>query len=176
MIIIMIIMLVQQHRPRRPRSRWPSLPRLQIRDERLLGLQRREDGCPMSCLPDDSRSVLLTASSAASLQMLSVLTALVLPSRTSLRASCCFRPVGEWPRRFSSICSASQRNSITKSSSHFSAGLKGTVTASNRRESSRRGATCRAEALAASDPSKRRNFERVMASPLATLRNLHRKS
>ena len=44
----MIIMLVQQHRPRRPRSRWPSLPRLQIRDERLLGLQRREDGCPMS--------------------------------------------------------------------------------------------------------------------------------
>jgi len=48
MIIIMIIMLVQQHRPRRPRSRWPSLPRPQIRDERLLGLQRREDGCPMS--------------------------------------------------------------------------------------------------------------------------------
>ena len=44
----MIIMLVQQHRPRRPRSRWPSLPRLQIRDEQLLGLQRREDGCPMS--------------------------------------------------------------------------------------------------------------------------------
>ena len=102
------------------------------------------------CPPDDSRPVLLTASSAASLQMLSVLTALALPSRTSLQASCRFRPVGEWPRRFSSARSASQLNSITKSSSHFSAGLRGTIMASNRSESARRGATCRAEALAAS--------------------------
>ena len=169
-------MLVQQPRPRRPRSRWPSLPRPQIRDERLLGLQRREDGCPMSTRRLSPCSTDRLERNQPQNKMLSVLTALALPSRTSLQASCRFRPVGEWPRRFSSVCSASRRNSITKSSSHFSAGLRGTIMASNRSESARRGATCRAEALAASNPSKRRNLERVMASPLATLRHLHRKS
>ena len=116
-------MLVQQHRPRRPRSRWPSLPRPQIRDERLLGLQRREDGCPMSTRRLSPCSTDRLERNQPQNKMLSVLTALALPSRTNLRASCCFRPVGEWPRRFSSARSASQLNSITKSSSHFSAGL-----------------------------------------------------